>query len=77
MSIQKFLVKGAICDNYGHDDFTIGLLRDTTPHVDCYDDLWSAQHPFFVAVAGRRSACDSTNKEALRSINHHNNQHEA
>ena len=23
--------------NYGHDDFSIGLLRDTTPHIECYD----------------------------------------
>ena len=24
----------------------LASLWDTTPHVDCYDDLWSAQHPF-------------------------------
>ena len=41
----KSILKG-LRTNYGHDDFTIGLLWNTTPHVDCYDDLWSAQHPF-------------------------------
>ena len=25
------------CINYGHDDFSIGLMSDTTPHVECYD----------------------------------------
>ena len=38
-----------ILDNYGHDDFSIGLLRDTTPHVECYDYLWRKAF-FFVAA---------------------------
>ena len=32
--------------NYGHDDFSIGLLRDTRPHVECYDVIYGAKHPF-------------------------------
>ena len=32
--------------NYGHDDFSIGLLRDTRPHVEYYDVIYRAKHPY-------------------------------
>ena len=35
-----------ILSNYGHDVFIIKLLRDTTPHVECYDVIYGAKHPF-------------------------------
>ena len=35
-----------LLSNYGHDDFSIGLLRDTTPHVECYDVIYGAKHSF-------------------------------
>ena len=32
--------------NYGHDDFSIGLLRDTTMHVEIQLMIYGAKHPF-------------------------------
>ena len=32
--------------NYGHADFSIGLLRDTKPHVDSQLMTYGAKHPF-------------------------------
>ena len=58
--------------NYGHDDFSIGLLRDTTPHVDCYDDLWSAKPPFLVESRALLLPATATTKDAVRSIKYHN-----
>ena len=35
-----------ILDNYGHDDFSIGLLRDTTLHAEILLMIFGAKHPF-------------------------------
>ena len=59
---------------YGHDDFSIGLLRDTTPHVECYD---VEQSIHLCGIPRLLLPATATKKDAVRSTNHHNNQHEA
>ena len=35
-----------LSDNYGHDDFSIGLYRDNTPHVESELMIYGAKYPF-------------------------------
>ena len=43
-------------NNYGHDDFIIGLLRDTTPNVECYDVIME-QSILFCGITRASSTC--------------------
>ena len=38
--------------NYGHDEFSIGLLKDSTPHVEIQLMIYGAKHPFLWNHAG-------------------------
>ena len=51
-------------NNYGHDDFSITFEGYYAACWKSADDLLS-KASFFVAIAGRRSARDSTKKDAL------------
>ena len=44
--LSNFQLYAARFSNYGHDDFSIGLLRDTTPHVEIQLMIYGAMHPF-------------------------------
>ena len=39
-------IRALIEFNYGHDDFSVGLLRDTTPDDEIQLMIYGATHPF-------------------------------
>ena len=43
---NKYKWETANFSNYGHDDFSIGLLKDTMPHVEIQLISYGAKHSF-------------------------------